>query len=162
MFEYNATTEEARELVGIDVLPRDITEQAAKQYIHECRRLDIDPRSRKLVPIKLGGRWSMHASIGLLRTLATRTGEFAGSDVPAYEMTEDGDMLCTVIVYRLVGGQRCGFGAQCALSEFTTGRNLWASKPRTMLAKVAEATALRRGFAELDGLYESGELGAES
>lgn len=41
--------------------------------------------------------------------------------------------------------------------EYTTGRHLWATKPRTMIQKVAEAHALRRAF-NVAGIYTEEEL----
>jgi hypothetical protein len=41
--------------------------------------------------------------------------------------------------------------------EYSTGRDLWASKPRTQIQKVAEAQALRRGVS-ISGLYEPSEI----
>lgn len=160
--EWNATLEEARAVVRAGVLPSNVTENEAKQYLHICKKHDIDPLSRMLVPLRMGGKHVYHMSIDGLRSRAAATGEYAGSDVPVFEDVGD-DLLCTVVVYRMVSGQRCPFGAQALLSEYSTGRNLWASKPRIMLAKVAESLALRKGYPEkLSGLYEASELGAES
>ena len=41
--------------------------------------------------------------------------------------------------------------------EYTTGKHLWATKPRTMIQKVAEAHALRRAF-NVAGIYTEEEL----
>jgi len=42
-------------------------------------------------------------------------------------------------------------------SEYSTGKNLWRDKPRTMIQKVAEAHALRRAFS-ISGLYSPEEI----
>lgn len=42
-------------------------------------------------------------------------------------------------------------------SEYTTGRNLWVTKPRTMIGKVAESQCLRKSFS-ISGLYSPEEM----
>jgi len=42
-------------------------------------------------------------------------------------------------------------------SEYTTGRNLWQTKPRTMIGKVAESQALRKAFS-ISGIYSPEEM----
>lgn len=52
--------------------------------------------------------------------------------------------------------------AEATLSEYDTGRSLWASKPATMIAKVAKSQALREAFPnEFQGLYEPEEMGMD-
>lgn len=41
--------------------------------------------------------------------------------------------------------------------EYSTGRDLWQTKPRTMISKVAESQALRKAF-DISGLYAPEEL----
>ena len=41
--------------------------------------------------------------------------------------------------------------------EYTTGENLWTSKPRTMIGKVAESQCLRKAF-NISGLYSPEEM----
>jgi hypothetical protein len=51
------------------------------------------------------------------------------------------------------------FVARVALSEYSTGQALWASKPSTMIRKVAIVHALREAFpTQLGGLYVSEEM----
>lgn len=46
------------------------------------------------------------------------------------------------------------------LSEYTTGRNVWATKPSTMIKKVALSQALTLAFPEiLGGVYDESEMG---
>lgn len=44
-----------------------------------------------------------------------------------------------------------------ALSEYNTGKNVWATKPETMIKKVAESQALSQAVPELLGLYDESE-----
>tara|TARA_R110002020_G_scaffold28797_2_gene91384 strand:+ start:355 stop:1236 length:882 start_codon:yes stop_codon:yes gene_type:complete len=51
----------------------------------------------------------------------------------------------------------------CYFSEFSTGRNLWSSKPRVMIAKCALVAALREAFPEqFSGLYDQAEFEQET
>jgi len=49
------------------------------------------------------------------------------------------------------------FEVEVYASEYSTGKNLWRDKPRTMIQKVAEAHALRRAFS-ISGLYAPEEI----
>ena len=51
---------------------------------------------------------------------------------------------------------------EVALSEYTTGRSLWATKPATMIRKVALVQALREAFPDdFAGMYDAAEMGVE-
>ena len=56
----------------------------------------------------------------------------------------NGEMGCTCKVYRK--DRTMPVTSTVWMSEYSTGRSLWASKPRMMLEKVAIATAFRRTF----------------
>lgn len=56
----------------------------------------------------------------------------------------DKQMNCTCKVYRK--DRRMPITSTVWMSEYSTGRSLWATKPRMMLEKVAIATAFRRAF----------------
>lgn len=116
------------------------------------------------------------------RKIAARTGELAGCDDPKFDLRGDGsykttaDMIldgkkhpttATVTVYRIKGGQRSPFTATCSFNEFAArnkdGRLMmkWASMPYHMIAKCAEALALRKGFDdETSGLHVVEEMAA--
>ena len=49
------------------------------------------------------------------------------------------------------------FEVRVYASEYSTGKNLWKDKPRTMIQKVAEAQCLRRAFS-ISGLYSPEEI----
>lgn len=51
------------------------------------------------------------------------------------------------------------YKATVPMSEYNTGRNVWASKPSTMICKVAESQALSMAFPEILGAtYDDSEL----
>jgi hypothetical protein len=72
------------------------------------------------------------------------------------------ESAATVTVWRLVQGTRCSFTATARWSEYfpgDQGGHMWRKMPHTMLAKCAEALALRKGFPrQLAGLYAKEEM----
>jgi phage recombination protein Bet len=92
--------------------------------------------------------YSLVTSIADSRSIAMRNGQ-TGKSAPTYTITEDGKSIesCSVTVWTKNGDER-GFTATVFFSEYSTGKNLWASKPKTMIAKVAEMHALRMAFPE--------------
>lgn len=49
------------------------------------------------------------------------------------------------------------FESVVSLTEYNTGKNVWATKPETMIKKVAESQALSQAVPELLGLYDESE-----
>lgn len=98
------------------------------------------------IPFKDG--YSLISSIDHARKIAMRSG-LAGKSEPKYVEDEKGNIVsCTVTVKRNVNGVIGDYTATVYFKEYTTGRNLWTTKPRTMIAKVAEMHALRSAFPE--------------
>jgi phage recombination protein Bet len=102
------------------------------------------------------------------RSLADRTGSYAGNDDADFEYRENGDIAeypakAMVTVYKMVGGVRCPFTASARWEQYYPGDGkkgfMWRKMPELMLAKCAEALALRKAFpAQLSGLYTHEEM----
>lgn len=114
------------------------------------------------VPFK--GNYSLVTSIDHARKIGMRSG-VVGVAAPEYTFDENGKpVTCAVTVKKITklpdGVQYNGeYTALVYFSEYTTGQNLWASKPLTMIAKVAEMHALRKACPEeLSQAYDESEV----
>ena len=152
----------------LDLVKRTVasgaTDAELRLFLYDCARQGVHPLDRLLHFTKRGGKYTPVTSIDLMRTRAADTGEYAGSDDAAFHDTEPGDpnFHASVMVWRLVQGQRCAFTATARWSEYCppSGQDMmWRKMPHTMLAKCAEALALRKGFPrQLAGLYAKEEM----
>lgn len=102
---------------------------------------------KKVYAIPFGDGYSLVQSIDDIRVTAMRSGQ-AGKDAPVYVMNGQIIESCSVTVYRIVQGVRVPFTATVFFEEYNKGRDNWKTKPRTMIAKVAEMHALRMAFPE--------------
>ena len=113
-------------------------------------------------PDKYEDRMTIQVGIDGFRLIAARTGEFVGCDETKFEFENKFPVEARVTVYRLVQGQKAAFTGVAYWDEFYPGDKqgfMWKSKPRTMLAKCAEAQALRKAFPnDLSGVYEPAEV----
>lgn len=141
-------------------IAKDATQEEYDLFIMMARRTRLDPLLNQLYFVKYGGKPQYITSIDSYRIIAHRTLAFAGVDLPIFEYGKDGKVThASITVYKLVQGQRFGFSAKVSFSEYTTRQNQWVSKPETMLAKVAEAHALRKAFPnDLSGIYTQEEM----
>lgn len=98
--------------------------------------------------IPYGAKYSLVTSIDYMRKVASMNG-LAGKNEPVYEDDASGrPKTCSVTVKKSIEGQLRDFTAKVYFSEYNTGKNQWTTKPRTMIAKVAEMHALRMAFPE--------------
>ena len=162
------TAEQERIILGQFLGGASKSEAAVLLEIVKRRRLD--PFSRQVYFVKrwdAGKReevWAIQTSIDGLRSIAERTGKYDGQDEPVYGEDEAGK-FCKVKVYRKDWSPTRAAVGIAYLNEFIQKKkdgsitSFWARMPRLMLAKCAEALAIRKAFPEdAAGLYISEEM----
>lgn len=149
-----------------------------------CHSSGLDPSTRQIYGIyrnvkQRDGTWkqklSIQTSIDGLRVVAERSGRFAGSDEPEFEYSPDYKITVNaggteklvpnkarVSVVKLMDGVPYKTTRTANWADYYPGEkegNMWKRLPETMLAKCAEAQALRAAFPnETSGLYIEEEM----
>jgi phage recombination protein Bet len=108
--------------------------------------------------------WSVQVSVDGLRAIAERTGKYDGQDEPEYELNDKGGIVsCKVRVYRK-DWSRPAVGVAYWNEYVQTKKDgspsrFWVTMPHVMIAKCAEAIAMRKAFPEdMGGLYVDEEM----
>lgn len=144
-------------------IAKDATSDELQLYFYDCARQGVHPLDKLIHFTKRGGRYVPITSIDFMRMRAGKTGEYAGCDDAVFTGTPAGKgFAATVTVHRFVHDQRCAWSATARWEEYFPGPQqgaTWAKMPHVMLAKCAEALALRKAFADvLHGLYIREEM----
>ncbi len=153
----------------------DLPKKEAAVFKELCRQRKLNPYTKQVyfVPYKDKRTgvvtYSMIVSIDGFRSLAARTGLYGGQDEPSFTYDKNGNVhSCKVAVYRkdfdrpTVAVAHYSEYVQMTEDYETKTRvpNKNWRKPHIMLAKCAEALALRKAFPDqLGGLHEEAELG---
>lgn len=142
-------------------------------FVAVCARVGLDPIAKQIYAVKRfdksSGRQKMtiQTAIDGFRLIAERTGKYTGQLGPHYYHPERGwqdywveDEAPPAV---RIGVCRTDFPAPiwqpARTKSYNARQNLWNSMPEVMIAKCAEALALRRAFPqELSGLYTSDEM----
>ena len=173
----------------IDLIKKTIapgtTDDQLALFVRVCMQTGLDPFARQIYAIlrnekqrdgSYEKKMSIQTSIDGYRLLAQRSGEYAGQEGPYWYDADEKTWTDVWLSDKApaaakVGVMRRGFVQPIyAVARYQTyvarDRNgnispftLWAKMPEVMIAKVAEALALRRAFpAELSGIYTAEEM----
>lgn len=160
------------------------TDEELLYFARVCQASGLDPARREIYGIYRGvkqkdgtykQKLSIQTSIDGLRVIAERSGKYAGSDEPEFRYDPDekitvqyagGSRLvpnkARVTVKKLIGTQIVPTTRSARWAEYYPGDamgQMWKRLPETMLAKVAEAQALRVAFPNaMEGLYIEEEM----
>lgn len=145
-------------------IAKDCNNNELELFLYQCKQTGLNPLTRQIYAIKRAGRMTIQTSIDGFRVIAERSGNYAGQDEPIWEDDEKGfPIKCTVKVYKFTPNfeQRycAGVGVAHFKEYYPSPMNLQKTMPHAMIAKVAEALALRKAFPQdLSGLYTSDEM----
>lgn len=138
-------------------------------FVEVCQRLRLDPFAKQIYLVKRNGQpATIQASIDGLRVVAERSGEYEGQSPPQWcgrdGIWRDVWLANEPPAAAKVGVFRRGFREPmirvAKLEAYKQPGPFWARMPEHMLAKVAEALALRAAFPnDLSGIYAPEEMG---
>lgn len=146
-------------------------------FMHVAQRTGLDPFARQLYMIERQGKQTIQTGIDGFRLVARRAvdrsgeslaisgGEWCGSDGQWADVwLPDGPPAAARVVVRRSGHEFVGVALFREYVQTKRDGNpaaQWSTRPAGMLAKCAEALALRKAFPlDLAGVYTDDELGA--
>lgn len=175
------TAKEKQLLMGSQL--QGFTPEEIEMFFTQCERTELDPFNRQIYAV---GRWdakkqrnvmSVQVSIDGFRLIAERSNHYAGQCGPFW-CGKDGQWRDVWLENELpaaakIGVMRDDFNEPCwGVARFEAyaqkGKNgqpsfMWQKMADVMIAKCAEALALRKAFPhELSGLYTNDEMAQAS
>lgn len=163
----------------IELIKRTVAKGATDDelalFLHQAQKTGLDPLAKQIYfqkyNTKNGPVMAIITGIDGYRLVADRTNRYAGSSDAEYGETKSDKYYDTkfyyptwarVTVRKFVKGVVCEFSASASWYEYYPGDKkgaMWRKMPRVMLAKCAEALALRKAFpADLSGVYTRDEM----
>lgn len=157
------------------VIAKGCTNDELELFLYHAKRTGLDPLAKQIHAIK---RWSsqegrdvmsIQTGIDGFRLIADRTNKYAPGKKPDFVERDDKLYSATAYVMKFAGDQWHEVSAEAFWDEYVQTKKdkdgtpiptaMWKKMPHTMLAKCAEALALRKAFpAELSGLYTFDEM----
>jgi len=143
-------------------LCKGISDDELKLFSAVCKKTGLDPFMKQIYAVKRKDQMTIQTSIDGYRLIAERTGRYAPGRESTY--VYDGDKLVCATSYvkkQTADGTWHEVACSAYYDEYKPAysNQFWESKKHIMLAKCAEALALRKAFpSELSGLYSDDEM----
>lgn len=164
-----------------DTICKGATDTELKLFLHQCKTTGLDPLARQIYSVerkeKRNDNWvtvrSIQVSIDGFRLIAERSGKYAGQVGPYWcdssgqwsdvWLSGEAPVAARIGVLRHDFKEPCWgvarFDAYAQKNKEGKPTSMWAKMGDVMVAKCAEALALRKAFPqELSGLYTGDEM----
>lgn len=162
-----ATREEKKLAYDLVASGQNMSDPEFELFINVCQTRGLNPLARQIYAIRRKGQITHQTSIDGFRLIADRTGRYVPGRETVYTWAgapgEGYPLTATVYVQKLVAGAWHEISETAYWKEYYPGDGkqgtMWRNMPTVMLARVAEARALRRAFPEdLSGIYTDHEM----
>jgi phage recombination protein Bet len=142
-------------LIKAKIAP-NATDTEFELLMYMANKFDLDPLIKEIWLVKFGiSPAQIYAGRDGYLKIAHRSGQFDGMKT-VVEFKDDKPFSATCTVWRK--DMSHPIESNVLISEYTTGQNLWKTKPAVMIGKVAESVALRKAFS-VSGMYSPDEMG---
>lgn len=153
----------------IQTVAKGATFPELQMFLYIAKKTGLDPLAKQIHFTKFkdkngGSNITIITGIDGYRSIASKTGQLAGNDDAVFD-SEDKPKpkKATVTVWRIVQGEKQPFTATARWDEYfpsmANKQFMWNKMPYTMLAKCAEALALRKAFPNnLSDVYVEEEM----
>jgi phage recombination protein Bet len=146
----------------------NLTDNELRLFLHQSKQTGLDPLAKQIYVMKSGNKLSFMTSIDGQRLVAQRTGQYEGQVGPQW-CGKDGQWLDVWLEDEHPAAARVGvyrtnfkepvYGVATWKSYANENSQTWKKLGDVMLAKCAEALAIRKAFPqELSGIYTSEEM----
>lgn len=161
-----------------DMYAKNFSDDELKLMLYMSEKYGLDVLTKQIWGIKFGsGAAQIYAGRDGFLEIAHKSGQFNGMDTKIKRIEEgfevryttwennkkvektfktDYQYVATCTVFRK--DMEHPITVEVYEEEYSTGQNLWTSKRRTMIGKVAESQALRKAFS-ISGIYSPEEMG---
>jgi phage recombination protein Bet len=150
-----------------NLICKGITDDEMFVFSEVCKRTGLDPFAKQIYAIKRAGVMNIQTSIDGYRLVAERSKRYSPGNEPTYNFDKNGSLVSvTAYVKKLTSDGTWHTVAATAFYDEYCQRNgsgqpvaMWGKMPRQMLAKCAEALAIKKCFpADLSGIYTEDEM----
>lgn len=141
---------------------KGLSEDDIKVFAHVCKHTKLDPFLKQIYPIVRGKILTIQTSIDGYRVIADRTNRYSPGRESTFVYKKDNTVLsATAYVKKMTAdGTWHEVAATAHFDEYQVCNGpMWKKMPHTMIAKCAEALALRKAFpAEMSALRTDDEM----
>ena len=156
-----AKISEEQKILIKKTLPNGMRPIDIEKFLHVLDITGLDPIMKQIYVVPRGGAFTIQTSIDGLRIIAEKTGKYAPGKMCEHIYDEDAGLLYSTATVKkqTLDGTWHEVTCQAYFKEYKGVGTFWNKFPHLMLAKCAEALALRKAFPDMmSSLYTPEEM----